>query len=93
MLKEESVIQLIASHKSYMTYWKWSPQLSKIILSMKLMQRAHTFKSRFQGTCKLYVRKYQERQPNLYSDTGKDRLTLSKILHENQCFDLHSVMF
>jgi len=56
------------------------------------MQRAHSFNSRFHGKYKLYVRKFQERQQNLYSDTRQDRLTLSKIAHENKGFDLYNVM-
>ena len=58
---------------------------------MKIMQPAHSFKAHFQGTYKLCVRKFQERQPNLYSDTRQERLTFSKIAHVNQGFDLHSV--
>jgi hypothetical protein len=90
MLKEESISQFIASH-TVNGLRNYRRKFVGIILH-KIMQGAHSFKPRFQGTYKLYVRKFQERQPNLYSDTTQDRLTLSKIAHVNQGFDLHSVM-
>ena len=60
---------------------------------MNTVQRADSFKSRFQGTYRLCVGEFQKRQPNLYSDTRQNRLALrSNISHENQGFDLRSIM-